>query len=195
MSARFKLFDSINSVWGIAALLIVLILSASWCSADELVTAPTELAITFIGSAGTNLLLTVSVPAGLENVTLDSRPAIDMPWDAVQQQNAPAAGGEMVFTYPQSAEISRFFRLRASPVAQTPQVQQQSANVQAPQFISAETEYVATASLASQLSNGNAVFHFKGKVDGSDKILITRATAAPLGSCQLELPARTDRGQ
>jgi beta-lactamase regulating signal transducer with metallopeptidase domain len=37
-----------------------------------------------------------------------------------------------------------------------------------------ETRSVTTASLGSCVSNGDAVFHFKGSVDGSDKILITR---------------------
>jgi beta-lactamase regulating signal transducer with metallopeptidase domain len=39
---------------------------------------------------------------------------------------------------------------------------------------SEETRFVTTASLGSCVSNGNAVFHFTGSVDGSDKILITR---------------------
>lgn len=173
MPARFKLFVSLKAALGISASLIVAMLSAGWCWADDAATAPGELAITSMGTDGTNLLLTASVPPGLESITLDTRPALDAPWNSVEQQKAPADGGELVFTYPQSTEVSRFFRLRASLVVQTPQAQQEP-NVQIPQLVSAELEYVATASLASRLSNGNAVFHFKGKVDGSDKILITR---------------------
>jgi beta-lactamase regulating signal transducer with metallopeptidase domain len=42
-----------------------------------------------------------------------------------------------------------------------------------PMPVPGELKFVTTASLASCVSNGNAVFHFKGRVDGSDNILIT----------------------
>jgi hypothetical protein len=92
---------------------------------------------------------------------LETRPTLDVPWEEVAQKSVPTGGGEMTFVAPQTAEVSRFFRLRANP------------DLPAPPVVSSELEFVATASLSSRLSDGNAVFHFKGRVDGSDKILIT----------------------
>jgi hypothetical protein len=56
-----------------------------------------------------------------------------------------------------------FFRLKAKR------------HLESAPLLSSELQYVATPSLAANLSeNGDAVFHFKGLVDGSDKIVITR---------------------
>ncbi|HUD47698.1 MAG TPA: hypothetical protein VMR33_12765 [Candidatus Baltobacteraceae bacterium] len=129
--------------------------------AAEVGTAPNQLAITAIAAQGTNLFLTASVPPGLKTVALDARSTFNAPWEELQQMTVPEAGGEITFVFPQSDDTARFFRLRASPV------------LQAPQLVSSESEFVPTPSLSSRLSNGNAVFHFKGRVDGSDKILIT----------------------
>jgi hypothetical protein len=114
---------------------------------------------------GDNLVLTASVPPGLERVTLETRPTLDAPWEEIEQTNAPAGGGEITFVFPQSSDVARFFRLRADPA------------VPAPPLVSSELEYVAAASLGANLSNGNAVFHYKGQVQGSDKILITHEGA------------------
>jgi hypothetical protein len=130
--------------------------------AAEVVTAQNQLAITAMSVEGASLLLSATVPPNLETVALDTRVALEAPWEEVEQRSVPAEGGEVTFVFPQSADAARFFRLRANPVSQTPQV------------VSAQLEFVATAPLSSRLSNGNAVLHFKGRVDGSDKILVTR---------------------
>jgi hypothetical protein len=149
----------------ISASLTVAVLFAGACpllQAAEVAAPPDQLAVTSMAMDGTNLLLTASVPPGLQTVSLDTRPTLDTPWQQVGQTNAPADGGELTFVFPQSIETSRFFRLRGNTTAP------------APPLVSAELEFVATTSLSSHISKGNAVFHFKGRVDGSDKILITR---------------------
>lgn len=138
-----------------------------FCAA-ETGTVSNQLAITSMAMQGTNLLLSASFPPGLEKLTLETRSALDAPWEEAEQQTAAAGGGEMTFIFPQTADEARFFRLRGSPIIATPQT---------PQLVSVEMKFVVTASLGSRLSNGNAVFHFKGKVDGSDRILITHEGA------------------
>jgi hypothetical protein len=151
-------------------LLCVLALSAGArfrLRAEEVVQPPAPLAITAMAMQGTNLLLTAWVPPGLETVSLDTRASLETPWEQFEQRNAPAAGGEMVFNFPQTGEVTRFFRLRAEPVVKPSQL------VKPAPLVSSELKFVPVTSLGASLSNGNAVFHFKGKVDGSDKILIT----------------------
>jgi hypothetical protein len=147
--------------------------------AAEVMPPPIQLAITGMSADETNLLLTASVPAGLDKVTLETRPALTAPWEEVQQLSAPAGGGELTFVCPQTSDLARFFRLRADQAVQAPSVPNDSSQLQVhpvpkpPSIVSSELEFVATSSLSAHLTNGNAVFHFKGKVDGSDKILIT----------------------
>jgi hypothetical protein len=164
----------------VLALLFLLALSAgAWfrLCAEETVQSPPPLAIANLVMQGTNLVLTALVPAGLATVALDTRPNLETPWEQFEQRSASADGGEMTFIFPQTEEVSRFFRLRASPVVKPPQVlkpsQIASQIVKPAPLVSSEMEFVPIASLGSHLSNGNAMFHFKGRVDGSDKILIT----------------------
>ncbi len=157
------------------ALLLAVAGSVGTClrlCAEEPIQPPDVLAITAMTAQGSNLLLTASVPAGLATVALDTRPSMEMPWEQFEQRSAPADGGEMTFLFPQIDEVSRFFRLRANPIVQS------SASVKPAPLVSSELEFVPVASLASRLTNGNATFHFKGRVDGSDKILINHDGAS-----------------
>jgi len=148
-----------------------------------------QLAITSISVQGTNLVLSATVPPGLEEVTLQTRSALDAPWELSGDWSVAKSGGEMTFVLPQSGEVARFFRLRATPLLEISHLSpNETSNSkpaailrevphQAPFVVSSELEFVTTASLSSRLTNGNAVFHFKGRVDGSDKILITHEGA------------------
>jgi hypothetical protein len=160
------LLSTIISPSGLSLMIAALFvgLDACYCEAAA-VTVSNQLAITSISAQGTNLFLTATVPPGLQQVALQTRQAIDVPWEELEQQSAPVGGGEIVFSYSQSGEVSRFFRLRASSVLQTTEM------------VSPELEFVPIPSLSTHLSNGNAVFHYKGQVQGSDKILITHEGA------------------
>jgi hypothetical protein len=100
--------------------------------AAEAVTGSNQLAITSIAAQGTNLLLVVSLPPGLEAVALETRLALDAPWEKGEQRTVPAGGGKLTFVFPQSAEMARFFRVRGSPA------------LPVPQLLSGELEFVAT---------------------------------------------------
>jgi hypothetical protein len=131
----------------------------------------TQLVLTSIAAQGTNLILNAAVPADLGQVTLEVRPSLDAPWKAAEALDVPAGGGEVTFTIPKPGDVL-FFRLHATSV------------VAGAGAVSAELNYLIVAPLgasegdlaspnAGQVSS-NAVFHFKGMVDGSDRILITR---------------------
>lgn len=123
-------------------------------------------AITSISVEGTNLVLVASIPPGLELVTLQIRTALDGSWGAVGQVAVQSGDGEEVFTIPQPSTSSAFFRLSAGN------------NAQQTPLVSEELQYVALPSLGANLDdNGDAIFHFKGQVDGSDKIVITHQGA------------------
>ena len=141
-----------------------------WAVCQDLV-LNSEFAITSIAVKGTNLVLMAAVPAGLGQVTLEMRPTLDAQWQAAGLLDGPAGGGGVTFTIPKPGDI-QFFRLKAT------------AGVASAGVVSPELNYVVTAPLgpdpeaATQSNAGSvepeAVFHFKGSVDGSDRILITR---------------------
>ncbi len=130
-----------------------------------------QLAITSVAAQGTNLVLTSVVPADLGHVTLEMRPSLNAPWQAAEALGVPLGGGRLAFTVPKPGDM-QFFRLRAAADAANAGV------------ISPELNYVAIAPLGPDpegptgsngvLAETQAVFHFKGMVDGSDRILITR---------------------
>jgi hypothetical protein len=72
-----------------------------------------QLALTSIAVQGTNLTLVAAVPAGLEQVTLEMRPALVATWKAAGAMDVPAGGGEVTFTIQKPGDM-RFFRLRAA---------------------------------------------------------------------------------
>ena len=130
-----------------------------------------QLALTSIAVQGTNLTLVAVVPPGLGHVTLEMRPALIAPWQATEALEVPAGGGELSFTIQKPGDM-QFFRLNAA------------AGVEGAGVVSAEVNYLTVAPLGSaspslpgsnrQAAEPEAVFHFKGMVDGSDRILITR---------------------
>lgn len=130
-----------------------------------------QLALASIAVQGTNLTLVAVVPPGLGHVTLEMRPTLVAPWQATEALEVPAGGGELTFTIQKSGDM-QFFRLNAA------------AGVEGAGVVSAEVNYLTVAPLGAAApnlpgSNGRAtepeaVFHFKGMVDGSDRILITR---------------------
>ncbi len=93
------------------------------------------------------------------------RPKLTIAWQPTALLEVPAAGGKIVFTIPKPALDMAFFRLNVTLATAT--------NVQ----LSAELQYVAVPSLGSEDTNADAVFHFKGIVDGSDRMVITRQGA------------------
>ena len=133
-----------------------------------------QLSLTSIAVQGTNLTLGAAVPSGLGQVTLEMRPSLDAPWKAAAALDVPAGGGEVTFTIQKLGDM-QFFRLHAASVVA-------SAGV-----VSPELNYLTVAPLGSSETGlagpnagaaaSNAVFHFKGMVDGSDRILITREGA------------------
>jgi hypothetical protein len=130
-----------------------------------------QLALASISVQGTNLALVAVVPPGLGQVTLEMRSALIAPWKAAGVVDVPAAGGEVTVMIQKPGDM-QFFRLRAA------------ASVESAGAVSAEVNYLTVAPLgvASASVSGSkagalepeAVFHFKGMVDGSDRILITR---------------------
>jgi hypothetical protein len=136
-----------------------------------------QLALTSVAVRGTNLTLVAVVPAGLRQVTLEMRPTLDAPWQAAGVVEVPAGGGEVTFTMQKPGEM-QFFRLKAAASV---------ASVESAGVVSAEVNYLTVAPLGSaaagppdskgEAAEPEAVFHFKGMVDGSDRILITREGA------------------
>lgn len=123
-------------------------------------------AITSILVEGTNLVLNTVIPPGLEQVILETRAALDGSWEGAGLLDVQAGVGEVGFTIPKPLTATAFFRLKAI------------AGLGKTALISGELQYVTTPSLGSRLAdNGDAIFHFKAVVDGSDKILITREGA------------------
>jgi len=130
-----------------------------------------QLALASIAVQGTNLTLVAVVPPGLGHVTLEMRPTLIAPWQATEPLEVPAGGGELTFTIQKPGDM-QFFRLNAA------------AGVEGAGMVSAEVNYLTVAPLGAaapslpgsnvQAAEPEAVFHFKGMVDGSDRILVTR---------------------
>jgi hypothetical protein len=125
--------------------------------------------ITSLAIVGTNLEFSATFPADVDRAVLELRPTLTTNWQIAAQLEAPAAGGEMAFSFPQPALEMAFFRLNITL----------RANLQAEQ--SSEVRYVTMPSLAKSAPRASlpaeAVFHFKGQIDGSDRIVITHQGA------------------
>lgn len=123
-----------------------------------------------ISVAGTNLDFVASFPSGVESAILEMRPTLTDKWQAVASLNVPADGGTIGFTIPMPALETAFFRLNATLPA--------GSNAPTNTRLSAELQFVAVPPLGPDSENTNeAVFHFKGMIDGSDKITITHRRA------------------
>jgi hypothetical protein len=128
--------------------------------------------ITSLSVAGTNLIFQANLPADVTQATLEVRPTLADPWQDLATLDIAAGTGAVEFVIPKPDTASAFFRLRTS-----------SANpgANAAAGLSAELQYVTIPSLARtgpvSALGPEAVFHFKGAVDGSDRIVITRQGA------------------
>lgn len=124
--------------------------------------SPTDLAIASISVEGTNLSIVAVIPPGLDQVGVQISASLNGDWQEAGMVNQPEAG-KLTFTLAKPAAPMAFFRLKGKRHLQTVPV------------LTSEVQYVAMASLGENPSDsGDAVFHFKGLVDGSDKIVITR---------------------
>jgi hypothetical protein len=124
--------------------------------------SPTDLAIASISVDGTNLSIVALIPPALDRVAVEISASLDGDWQETGLVNQPE-NGQLTFMLPKPTAPMAFFRLKGKRHLQTIPV------------LTSEVQYVAMASLGENPSdNGDAVFHFKGLVDGSDKIVITR---------------------
>lgn len=123
--------------------------------------------ITSLALAGTNLVFSASFPDGVDRAVLEMRPTLTDNWQQAALLDVPTNGGDMQFSIPQPALDTAFFRLNVS-LRTTSQSE-----------LSGEVRYLAVPPLAEIITNGSpeAVFHFKGQIDGSDRIVITHKGA------------------
>jgi len=126
------------------------------------------LVITSIAVVETNLEFVATFPAGVERAVLELRPDLDSTWEAVATVNVPADGGAVGFTLPKPNLEHAFFRLNITMHTATNNL------------VSAESQFVVVPPLDAAAKNSSpaeAVFHFKGMIDGSDRIIITHQGA------------------
>jgi hypothetical protein len=124
--------------------------------------SPARFTITAISNDGTNLILTADVPPNSQQLTLEMRLALDAAWQDEASSNVQADANEMIFIIPRPTNDVCFFRLKATTLSANSSME------------SVEVKYATIPSLASNLDrSGDAVFHFKGRVDGSDRIVLT----------------------
>jgi hypothetical protein len=125
--------------------------------------------ITSLAIVGSNLVFDATFPPGVARAVLELRPTLTAGWQAAATLDVPTNGGSMEFMIPQPALETAFFRLNLT----------MRAAAQAEQ--SGEVQYVAAPSLVKITANGEsppeAVFHFKGQIDGSDRMVITHQGA------------------
>jgi hypothetical protein len=125
--------------------------------------------ITSLSVAGTNLVFTADFPAGVTSAVLEMRPRLSANWQPAATLNVPTNGGPVEFFIPKPDLDSAFFRLNATLLA-PPNAR-----------LSAELQYVAVPPLGPPITHADqtneAVFHFTGMVDGSDRIRITHQGA------------------
>lgn len=128
----------------------------------------TQPVITSLALAGTNLIFSADFPANVERAVLELRPTLADNWQQAALLDISTNGGNVEFSIPQPASDTAFFRLNVT-----------LRTVSSPQ-VSGEVHYQAGPPLTEVISNGvplEAVFHFKGMVDGSDRIVISHEGA------------------
>jgi hypothetical protein len=125
--------------------------------------------ITSLSVAGSNLVFNATFPPGVDQAVLEMRPVLTDPWQQAALLDVPAEGGSIEFTIPKPAIKTAFFRLNATFRTTTGAE------------LSSELQYVTMPPLGPATTNvaspDEAVFHFKGMIDGSDRILITHEGA------------------
>jgi hypothetical protein len=130
--------------------------------------------INAISVVETNLDFVATFPPGVDHAVLEMRPTLADAWQSAALLNVPADGGTIEFTIPMPALETAFFRLNASMLVQNNSATNNTTTNQ----LSAELQFVAVPPLGPDPANTNeAVFHFKGVIDGSDRITIRRQGA------------------
>jgi hypothetical protein len=125
-----------------------------------------RLGIASVSVQGTNLLFEAAIPPGIQHVAVEMRPSLKAAWVKEGFLDVPPGADEISFAVPKPPSAMAFFRLKAI------------GTVPSATLVSDALQYVVMPSLSSTLEDsGDAVFHFKGLVDGSDRILITRQGA------------------
>lgn len=99
--------------------------------------SPDETAITSIQMEGTNVVVTVHIPAGLKKVTLEGRKRIGSgAWEPHLVQRLDGSGGELTFRLPRSGDLE-LLRVRADASEPLPAAFYQGTNAFAGQATSA----------------------------------------------------------
>ncbi len=149
-------------------LLAILVGVLHAADAAEVLPAPQPV-ITSLTVVGTNLVINASFPAGVEQAVLEMKPTFTADWRGIALLNVPLNGGNVEFSIPQPAFETAFFRVNATLQA-TSQAE-----------LSSAVQFVAVPSLVQSTTNAGppaeATFHFKGQIDGSDRIIITHKGA------------------
>ena len=147
-----------------------------WCGRMAAAVPADSPVINVVSVVETNLDFVATFPPGVDHAVLEMRPTLADAWQSAAELNVPADGGTIEFTIPMPASETAFFRLNAAvsvlnnsltnnPVKTTTQ-------------LSAELQFVAVPPLGPDPANTNeTVFHFKGMIDGSDRITIRRQGA------------------
>jgi hypothetical protein len=149
-----------------------------WCGRMAAAVPPDAPVINSIAVTGTNLDFVATFPPGVARAVLEMRPTLLAEWQWAATLNVPVAGGVMEFTFPKPALETAFFRLNASSPVPNNSSTNPPATAVAPNAVSAELQFVAVPPLGPDSTNADdAVFHFKGMIDGSDRIVITREGA------------------
>lgn len=142
---------------------------------DAAVPADT-LVINSISAVETNLDFVATFPPGASRAVLEMRPTLADEWQPAAALNVPPDGGTIEFAIPKPVLDMAFFRLNVSMMVanNSPTNNLTQSAIQ----VSAELQFVAVPPLGPDSANTNeAVFHFKGMIDGSDRIVIKRQGA------------------
>ena len=135
--------------------------AAQGATGDDIPVSPDAVTIKSISVTGANLVVETAFPAGRTNVTLESQSTMSAPWVTVAQTALQTNQTGAVFAFSKPATAMAFFRLRLD------------GGNEPEEELSSALQVVSTESLGEHLApNGDAVFRFSGKVDGSDFIKI-----------------------
>lgn len=149
-----------------------------WCGRMAAAVPAEGLVINSISVVETNLDFVATFPPGVDHAVLEMRPTLADEWQSTALLNVPADGGTIEFTIPMPALETAFFRLNVSMLAESNTPANSPTKTPTTTQLSAELQFVAVPPLGPDSTNTNeAVFHFKGMVDGSDRITIKRRGA------------------
>jgi hypothetical protein len=147
-----------------------------WCGRMAAAVPADSPVINAISVVETNLDFVATFPPGVDHAILQMRPTLADAWQSAAMLNVPTDGGTIEFTISMPALETAFFRLNASMLVQNNSLTNNPAPIRTQ--LSAELQFVAVPPLGPDPENTNeAVFHFKGVIDGSDRITIRRQGA------------------